>query len=101
MAQSNCSSARRNLSMEELTKARGYFDAGNWQEAEQWFHRTLEIDPKNREPLERLGQMALQRNDFPAAAQWLQKAVDLGTRDASLHGRLGAARAKLKQFDEA
>jgi len=87
--------------MEELTKARGYFDAGNWQDAERWYRRALDADPKNREALERLGRMALQRNDTAAAREWLQKAVELGSRDAAVPNQLGVANARMKRFDEA
>jgi tetratricopeptide (TPR) repeat protein len=87
--------------MQELTNARGYYVAGNWQEAVQWYRRVLQADPKNAEALERLGQMALQSDDLATAVEWLQKAVELGSRDPALYSHLGVAHARLKQFDEA
>jgi len=87
--------------MQALMMARGFFDTGNWRQAEQYYRRVLETDPHNGEALDRLGRMSLQGNDPAAAAEWLQKAAELGTCDATLYSHLGVARAKLKQFDEA
>ncbi len=87
--------------MQELVNARGAFEAGDWRQAEECYRRVVEADPHCGEALYRLGLLALHGNDPPAAAEWLQKAVALGSRDATLFNHLGVAHAKLKQFDEA
>ena len=87
--------------MQELMRARGCYEAGDWRQAEEWYRRVLEADPHNGEALQRLGIMALQAKDPAAAAEWLQKAAEVGSRDALLYSHLGVARAKMKQFDQA
>jgi tetratricopeptide (TPR) repeat protein len=92
---------REEAAMQELMRARGCYEAGDWRQAEEWYRRVLEADPHNGEALQRLGIMALQAKDPAAAAEWLQKAAEVGSRDALLYSHLGVARAKMKQFDQA
>jgi tetratricopeptide (TPR) repeat protein len=87
--------------MHELNEARRCYEAGDWRQAEGSYRRVLQAEPENGEALKRLGLMALQGSDLPAAADWLQKAAALDCGDATLFSHLGVARAKLKQFDEA
>ena len=95
------STSIREPTMQELVNARGAFEAGDWRRAGECYRRVVEVDPHCGEAVYRLGLLALHGNDPPAAAEWLQKAVALGGRDATLFNQLGVARAKLKQFEEA
>ena len=87
------STSIREPTMQELVNARGAFEAGDWRRAGECYRRVVEVDPHCGEAVYRLGLLALHGNDPPAAAEWLQKAVALGGRDATLFNQLGVARA--------
>jgi len=74
--------------MRHLIEGRRCYEAGDWPKAEQLYRKVLEADPHNGEGLEHMGLLAMRAKDPASAAEWLQKAVNLDTRDAKLYNVL-------------
>jgi len=75
--------------------------AGQIIEAEKAYRQVLEIDPGNAFATQLLGGLALQKDDFPLAADLFGKALVTDPGNAELHNNLGNALSGQERFDEA
>ena len=66
-----------------------YANAGRPDEARKTFERVLQVDPESSIPLENLGVLALQRNDFATARTLFERAVRADPRSSRAHGGMG------------
>ena len=89
---------------------RGWIDFGHalghlsrYQEAEDAYHRAIELTPEaDRDSIYgELGNLFRNQGDYNAAAQWYQKQIDANPSDATGHVFLGSLECKRGQFANA
>lgn len=86
--------------IELLHQAVAHHQAGRLAEAEEAYHRILEIDPRNVDALHFLGFIAYQRSDHARAEQLISQALALNNANRHAHhnlGRVHQAQGKLAQ----
>ena len=71
-----------------------YARAGRREDARRTFERVLQINPESSIPLENLGVLALERNDFATARTLFERAVDADPHSSRAHADLGVVRLK-------
>lgn len=69
-------------------------------EAETWFRRAQDIQPRHAAVLFALGRLALAKGDFGKAVGFLKEAENRGEDSANLYSALGQTYAYLKQWDK-
>jgi tetratricopeptide (TPR) repeat protein len=72
-------------------EAQALYRAKRYAEAREAFEQVAAAEPGNAEAAYHLGELALMRNDEPAAIAWLEKAVVLMPRSAAYEQTLGDA----------
>jgi tetratricopeptide (TPR) repeat protein len=70
---------------------------GRLDEAGHLYARALQWQPRHFESLRLSGAIALQKEDFPQAVQFLAKAIQANARSAEAHYYLGYAQSRLDQ----
>ena len=74
----------------------------HYDQAEQLFHKVLEIDPNNATTLNNLGYMLVDKtNRYPDALKYIRKAVELEPTNGAFLDSLGWVYFKLGQFESA
>jgi len=67
-----------------VQKGRAAFRRGHLDAAEECFRKVLGIEPFHRAALGATGEIHLRRNDFPAACEYLERALESGERTEHL-----------------
>ncbi len=97
------------FAVKEEDKANLYFQKGalaerekKYEQAEQLFHKVLEIDPNNAITLNNLGYMLADKTSrYADALKYIRKAVDLEPMNGAYLDSLGWAYFKLGQYETA
>ncbi|MBL6942065.1 MAG: tetratricopeptide repeat protein [Rhodospirillales bacterium] len=84
-----------------LEQGFGQHQAGNLGEAEDLYHKILELDPGHAEANHLLGVIALDNADYPMACTLMEKAVLANPKHFIAHNNLGNARTALGDFQQA
>jgi tetratricopeptide (TPR) repeat protein len=74
---------------------------GKLTEAEHWLRQILQQDPNHAPALQLLGVVAYQAGNLPAAAELLQRAIDLRPNTAIFHANLCEILRRMQRMDEA
>lgn len=83
------------------TRARAYFEMGNFKGAIQDYTKVIEFEPKNQDAFVYRGAAKININDNSGAVDDLDKAIDLNRKDHVAYNFRGAAKGGLKQYAEA
>jgi tetratricopeptide (TPR) repeat protein len=97
------------FAVKDEEKANLYFEKGflaeqekHYDQAEQFFHKVLEIDPNNALTLNNLGYMLVDKTSrYSDALKFIRKAVDLDPLNGAYLDSLGWAYFKLGQYESA
>jgi len=81
--------------------AAALMQTGKLEDAEAQLNAALKADPKLRMALTGLGDLAVMKRDFAAAARQFQAAVDAGEATAETYAKLGQAYQQLQRNSEA
>jgi predicted O-linked N-acetylglucosamine transferase (SPINDLY family) len=84
-----------------LEQAKEHHHAGRLTDAERVFRQILDGDPNNTDALHRLGILAIQTQNYPAAVEFLTRAAQLLPDDPLVHISLGQAFAAAKRPGDA
>ncbi len=83
------------------TRARAYFEMGNFKDAITDYSKVIEIDPKNEDAYVYRGGAKINLNDNSGAVADLDKAIDLNGRNHVSYNFRGTAKGGLKQYTAA
>lgn len=72
-----------------LILARAHLEAGDHEESEGWFKRTIRLSPKLAEAYKGLGKINMIQEDYQSAMKNFSKALDLDNNDVSILNSLG------------
>jgi tetratricopeptide (TPR) repeat protein len=97
------------FAIKDEEKANLFFEKGflaeqekHYDQAEQFFHKVLEIDPNNALALNNLGYMLADKTSrYPDALKFIRKAVDLDPLNGAYLDSLGWVYFKLGQYESA
>ena len=84
-----------------LEQGFGQHQTGNLDEAEDLYHKILELDPGHAEANHLLGVIALDKADYPTACTLMEKAVLTNPKHFIAHNNLGNARTALGDLGQA
>ena len=87
-------------SLHRLT-GRALQELGRLQEAAERFARTLELDPRNTEALDRLAFLRFNAGNYDEAIGYYRALLDVDPADATAHSNLGVALLNLERYEEA
>jgi protein O-GlcNAc transferase len=92
---------KAHASQGQIQQALGLIHGGQLPQAEALCRQVLVREPKNFNALQLLGHVALQRRDYPAAAQCLTAALSIDPANATVHSNLSVALLALRRWREA
>ena len=87
-------------SLHRLT-GRALQELGRLEEAAERFARTLELDPRNTEALDRLAFLRFNAGNYDEAIGYYRALLDVDPADATAHSNLGVALLNLERYEEA
>ena len=87
-------------SLHRLT-GRALQELGRPGEAAAQFARTLELDPRDTEALDRLGFLRFNAGRYEEAAEYYRALLEVSPTDATAHSNLGVALLNLERYEEA
>ncbi|MYF96433.1 MAG: tetratricopeptide repeat protein [Holophagales bacterium] len=76
-------------------------ELGRTEEAAAQFARTLELDPRDTEALDRLGFLSFNAGRHEEALDYYRALLDVNPTDATAHSNAGVALLNLERYDEA
>ncbi len=76
-------------------------ELGRTEEAAAQFARTLELDPRDTEALDRLGFLRFNAGRYEEAIEHYRALLDVNPSDATAHSNLGVALLSLERYEEA
>jgi len=74
---------------------------GNYNSAEKYARKALDLDPDLLDPLVILGNVYQHNNNYPLAAEYYSKALSITPDDAFVHNELGNVFSALERFNDA
>ncbi len=86
---------------EQVKKAKQFFDAKNYLEAEKVYQAIVDETPDNYFALSNLGAVQIEAGKLSAAEVALKKAIEINPGDAFAYTNLGIAYSRQGKFDEA
>jgi tetratricopeptide (TPR) repeat protein len=84
-----------------LGAAKALGKVGQWEEADEMVFGLLKIQPENVEAYTVLGDLALDREDYPAAERWFRKALEIDPDSALAASGLGNCLNRAGRLEEA
>src|ERR1044071_2201785 len=84
-----------------IEKAIALHQKGQLAEAERLYRKILTRNPQNAEVLHLLGVMEVQRKNFSAGIELIDRAIEIKPHIAAFFSNRGNALNELKRFDEA
>lgn len=86
---------------DQVKKAKQYFDAKNYLEAEKVYQEIVDETPDNYFALSNLGAVQIEAGKLSAAEVALKKAIEINPGDAFAYTNLGIAYSRQGKFDDA
>jgi tetratricopeptide (TPR) repeat protein len=83
------------------SRAKAYFEVGNYKGALQDYDKILQNEPKNEEALTSRGATKVYLNDNSGAVDDLTKAIEINKKSFAAYNFRGTAKSGLKQYVEA
>ncbi len=80
-----------------INRGWAYFRLGEWEKAQTDLERAIELEPQNFKALKNLGLIALSRENYDEALEYLNKAAMINENDADIMNNMGIIH--LKQGD--
>ena len=87
-------------SLHRLT-GRALQELGRLQEAAEQFARTLAVDPRNTEALDRLAFLRFNAGNYDEAIGYYRALLEVDPSDATAHSNLGVALLNLERYEDA